>query len=134
MSDGGGRPAPETAHAVDARIEGWFADRGWQIFDFQRETWAACAAGESGLIHAPTGTGKTLAAWFAAVGDWLNRAEDDGITPGLTVLWITPLRALAADTTTRHRNPASKGKRLWPPPPECRIPSPSCTLARGIIM
>ena len=113
MSDGGGRPAPETAHAVDARIEGWFADRGWQIFDFQRETWAACAAGESGLIHAPTGTGKTLAAWFAAVGDWLNRAEDDGITPGLTVLWITPLRALAADTTAHLAASAAELGLNW---------------------
>ncbi|MES1953061.1 ligase-associated DNA damage response DEXH box helicase [Salinisphaera hydrothermalis] len=84
---------------VDPRIERWFADRDWQIFDFQREAWAAQRRGESGLIHAPTGTGKTLAAWFGAVNDWLARADDEAATPGLTVLWITPLRALAADTT-----------------------------------
>ena len=61
---------------AEARIEGWFAARDWQIFDFQREAWAAYAAGESGLIHAPTGTGKTLAAWFAALGDWLSARRE----------------------------------------------------------
>ncbi len=34
-------------------------------FAFQEEVWEACARGESGLLHAPTGMGKTLA---AAVG------------------------------------------------------------------
>ncbi|MGI9177428.1 MAG: hypothetical protein ACR2IT_06175, partial [Pirellulales bacterium] len=41
----------------------WFAARGWEPFPFQEETWAAAVAGTSGLVHAPTGTGKTLAAW-----------------------------------------------------------------------
>ncbi len=82
-------------------IEDWFARRDWQSFDFQREAWAAYARGESGLIHAPTGTGKTLAVWFAALNDWLERTHDLAATPPLKVLWITPLRALAADTA-RH--------------------------------
>ncbi|HET7315787.1 ligase-associated DNA damage response DEXH box helicase [Salinisphaera sp.] len=85
--------------AADARIERWFSDRNWRIFDFQRQAWAAQRRGESGLIHAPTGTGKTLAAWFGALGDWLATTDNASATPGLTVLWITPLRALAADTT-----------------------------------
>ncbi len=58
---------------------------------FQEETWAAYARGESGLIHAPTGLGKTLAAWLGPVMQCAGAA-------GLRVLWITPLRALAADT------------------------------------
>ena len=49
------------------------------------------AAGESGLLHATTGSGKTLAVWLGA----LQRARPG---PGLQVLWITPMRALAADT------------------------------------
>ena len=70
----------------------WFAARGWQPFDFQREVWAAMAEGASGLLHATTGSGKTYAVWMGALG----RA-----TPhrGLQVLWLTPMRALAADTT-----------------------------------
>lgn len=42
----------------------WFARRGWQPFSFQREVWAAYLRGESGLIHAATGAGKTYAAWM----------------------------------------------------------------------
>ena len=37
---------------------GWFAQRGWRPFDFQREVWVAMAEGRSGLLHATTGAGK----------------------------------------------------------------------------
>ena len=57
--------------------------------------------GESGLIHAATGTGKTLAAWIGPLLEWM---EGDGeINPPLRVLWITPLRALVADTENSLR-------------------------------
>jgi len=69
----------------------WFEQRGWKPLPFQKEAWQAYAAGKSGLIHAPTGLGKTLAAWLGPV---MAHGEESG----LRVLWITPLRALAADT------------------------------------
>jgi len=72
--------------------EAWFASRGWAPFPFQREVWRAMVAGESGLLHATTGSGKTYAVWIGA----LQRATAHR---GLQVLWITPMRALAADTT-----------------------------------
>ncbi len=53
---------PVPAASPLARIEAWFASRGWKPFDFQREVWEAYRNGESGLIHAATGTGKTYAA------------------------------------------------------------------------
>ena len=84
--------------AADSRTDGWFERRGWQPLDFQREAWAAYRAGESGLIHAPTGTGKTLAAWLGPVQEYLDEASQGDSQPPLTVLWVTPLRALAADT------------------------------------
>ena len=68
--------------------------RGWQPFDFQREVWAHLAAGRSGLLHATTGAGKTYAVWMGA----LQRRVARPAAP-LQVLWITPMRALAADTT-----------------------------------
>jgi ATP-dependent Lhr-like helicase len=97
----------------DDRIGAWFTARDWQIFDFQRDAWAAYANGESGLIHTPTGTGKTLAAWFAAVGHWLNTTSDTNDTPALTVLWITPLRALAADTIAHLQTSAAELDLNW---------------------
>jgi ATP-dependent helicase Lhr and Lhr-like helicase len=103
------------------RIDAWFQSRGWTPFAFQREVWDAYNAGENGLVHAATGTGKTLAAWCGALIEWLaeqgstSRAVPDaGVprprtrrdkAPALRVLWITPLRALAADTEEALRQP-----------------------------
>jgi ATP-dependent helicase Lhr and Lhr-like helicase len=70
----------------------WFAKQHWPVADFQRQAWAAYARGASGLISAPTGAGKTLAAF----GGPLLQAE--GHHEPLRVLWITPMRALAGDT------------------------------------
>ena len=62
------RPAPvPQALQVAARTDAWFAARGWRVFPFQREVWTAAAAGQSGLLHASTGAGKTFAVWFAAL-------------------------------------------------------------------
>ena len=47
---------------------GWFAQRGWRPFDFQREVWVAMAEGRSGLLHATTGAGKTYAVALGALG------------------------------------------------------------------
>ncbi len=93
------------------QVEAWFTSRDWTPFAFQREVWAAYARGESGLIHAATGTGKTYAAWLGPVLEALAepapfkkpRKRIDA-TP-LRVLWITPLRALAADTEQALRDP-----------------------------
>src|SRR5947207_7021020 len=101
-------------HTGIERVEQWFADRGIEPFAFQRETWNAYLAGESGLIQAPTGMGKTLAAalgpmiefcstGFQPVPRGANRAPRHGLKTratanSLTMLWITPLRALASDT------------------------------------
>jgi ATP-dependent Lhr-like helicase len=75
--------------------EGWFAAQGHAPFAFQREVWAYVAAGRAGLLHASTGAGKTYAVYFGL----LNRALAGEITGGgLRLLWVTPMRALAADT------------------------------------
>jgi ATP-dependent helicase Lhr and Lhr-like helicase len=80
--------------------EAWFTARGWQPFEFQCEVWAAMAAGRSGLLHATTGSGKTYAVWFGALLRGLNLGAPSQATPApLGVLWLTPMRALAADTT-----------------------------------
>ena len=98
------------------RFEDWFAARGWSPFAFQRDVWDAYGAGESGLIHAATGTGKTLAAWGGPIGEWIDeqtlmapptpgKRPRRSTAPPLRVLWITPLRALAADTEEALRQP-----------------------------
>jgi ATP-dependent Lhr-like helicase len=84
----------------------WFAQRGWQPFAFQREVWAAMAAGSSGLLHATTGSGKTFAVWGGA----LLRGQPGS---GLQVLWLTPMRALAADSTRALQEPLAALRPDW---------------------
>lgn len=92
-------PAPERPAPLLA-AEAWFAGRGWEPFAFQREVWQAMVAGRSGLLHATTGSGKTYAVWMGALARMAARPAS-----GLQVLWITPMRALAADSTRALAEP-----------------------------
>ena len=97
-----------------AALDGWFAARGWQPFAFQRRVWAAAARGQSGLLHATTGAGKTYAVWFAALGRALQqRAAGADDSSGLRVLWLTPMRALAADTQRALEAPLAELLPGW---------------------
>ncbi len=63
----------------------------------QELAWPPIAAGENVLLIAPTGTGKTLAA-FLAVLDRLVRARMAGtLGPGLRCVYVSPLRSLNYD-------------------------------------
>ncbi|MFC3472719.1 ligase-associated DNA damage response DEXH box helicase [Massilia oculi] len=96
---------------VAQRLSEWYETRGWTAFPFQRAVWKAALKGESGLLHANTGAGKTFAVWFAA----LQRAGlDKGrAKAGLRVLWITPMRALAADTQRALEDSAAELLPEW---------------------
>ncbi|MFZ4878303.1 ligase-associated DNA damage response DEXH box helicase [Janthinobacterium sp. Mn2066] len=83
--------------ALMLRIEQWFVERGWTVFPFQRTVWRAAGQGRSGLLHASTGSGKTYAVWFGALLR-AERQQRKGRKQGLRIVWITPMRALAADT------------------------------------
>ncbi len=96
------------------RADAWFSRQGWQAFPFQQAVWAAMTEGQSGLLHATTGSGKTLAVWMGAL---LRGRSDSGRTAalksGLQVLWLTPMRALAADTTRALQLPLSDLQPGW---------------------
>jgi ATP-dependent Lhr-like helicase len=91
----------------------WLRSRGWKPFAFQREVWRAIADGASGLLHANTGTGKTLAVWLGALQALPEAPGGARTAPPLTVLWITPMRALAADTLRALREPMSVLAPHW---------------------
>jgi ATP-dependent Lhr-like helicase len=79
----------------------WFAQRNWQPFPFQEQVWTAYLAGKSGLLHAPTGMGKTFAVAMGPLLEELALREAGAAKKrerGLKLLWLTPLRALANDT------------------------------------
>ena len=89
-------------HHARAEADKFFRHRKWKPFPFQKNTWDAYQQGKSGLVHAPTGTGKTYAVWTPTLLEWMSEQKDGKIpkrAPHLRVLWLTPLRALVEDTT-----------------------------------
>lgn len=81
-------------------IHQWFQQKNWQQFAFQLEMEDAYLAGYSGLLNAPTGSGKTFAMFLPFLVDYINTYPTDYKTRqnnGLLMLWITPLRALTND-------------------------------------
>jgi ATP-dependent Lhr-like helicase len=81
-------------------IREWMGSQGRQPFAFQEETWEHVLAGESGLVNAPTGCGKTFSVFLGVLIDFINRHPEDwrkvgGL--GMQLLWVSPLRALAKD-------------------------------------
>ncbi len=77
----------------------WFESRGWQPFAFQLEAWEAYLKGSSGLVNAPTGSGKTYSLlmpvaieYMAAHPDFATRKPE-----GLQAIWISPIRALSKE-------------------------------------
>ena len=100
-------PQPSTPNQS---LERYFDTIGFRPFRFQRSVWRAYRAGQSGLVHSATGTGKTLAAWMGPLLSFLEKNRDPTQwnpkrPPPLRVLWITPLRALAGDTEQSLRAP-----------------------------
>jgi ATP-dependent Lhr-like helicase len=81
-------------------ISEWFALKQWQQFPFQKEVERAFLKGYSGLLNAPTGSGKTFAMFLPFIADYINKHPKDyqkRTNNGLQLLWITPLRALTND-------------------------------------
>ncbi len=102
---------------VPIHLAQYFSRRGWTVFPFQGEVWRRALSGTSGLLHAVTGSGKTMAVWGAALARELQRrsvpTRKPGAEPGggISVLWITPLRALSTDTVRAMRK-SSEGVGL----------------------
>ncbi len=88
------------------------------------------AEGRSGLLHASTGAGKTLAVWLGLLMRFASAAPDETAptaienkarknkaqlpeAPPLTVLWLTPMRALASDTLRALRAPTEALAPRW---------------------
>ncbi len=81
-------------------IQQWYKQKNWEQFAFQSEMEAAYLNGFSGLLNAPTGSGKTFALFLPFLADYINKYPDTYTSRknnGLLMLWITPLRALTND-------------------------------------
>ena len=87
--------------------------------------WPAIASGLDVLIAAPTGSGKTLAAFLVCI-DRLFReapAPDGGDDERTRVVYVSPLKALAADIQQNLQTPLAE---IRPSPRRWGSPRPTC--------
>lgn len=84
---------------------GWFAQRGWQPRPHQLALVEAAAAGQSALLVAPTGAGKTLAGFLPSLLDLAQRGPR---APALHTLYVSPLKALTVDVARNLMDPVGQ--------------------------
>ncbi|MBV9761943.1 MAG: DEAD/DEAH box helicase [Acidobacteriaceae bacterium] len=104
------RPAAEIAATADPLGHFHAPVREWFEAVFEAPTapqtlgWPAISRGESTLILAPTGTGKTLAAFLWAIDRLMFSPQPQG-AERCRVLYISPIKALAVDVERNLRAP-----------------------------
>jgi ATP-dependent helicase Lhr and Lhr-like helicase len=111
--DAGAVAAPSTAivgedrnSALPSQFENWFASRGWSIRPHQSALIDHARRGESVLLVAPTGGGKTLAGFLPSLIDLA--AAPARRTSRLHTLYISPLKALAVDVARNLEAPVAE--------------------------
>jgi ATP-dependent Lhr-like helicase len=85
------------------RFAAWFAGQGWTPRPHQLAMLDAARAGESVLLIAPTGGGKTLAGFLPILVDLAENPR-----PGLHTLYVSPLKALATDIARNLLRPVEQ--------------------------
>ncbi|MRD46253.1 ligase-associated DNA damage response DEXH box helicase [Caenimonas koreensis DSM 17982] len=106
-------PPIDPSSRIESPVQQWLAGRGWAAFEFQQEVWQAIAQGRSGMLHATTGSGKTYAVWLGILDRLLHDHPPDRGAEPLRAIWLTPMRALAADTTRALSQPLHALAPQW---------------------
>jgi ATP-dependent Lhr-like helicase len=93
-------------HPATAR---WFASRFREPTEPQARAWPLIQAGRDALIAAPTGSGKTFAAFLTAIDSLLTQGLDGTLSDGTQVVYVSPLKALSNDVHPRRAVPPGRG-------------------------
>lgn len=83
----------------------WFENTLGEPTPVQKEAWQMIAQEEHVLVSAPTGTGKTLSAFLVFLDQMKRQAEEGTLKQELQLVYISPLKSLAADIRENLRRP-----------------------------
>jgi len=108
MTPDGGKSVLSLFHPV---VAGWFTSRFASPSAVQSAAWPAICAGQHTLIAAPTGAGKTLAAFLAALDELLRRGLAGRLANETHVVYVSPLRALSNDIERNLQEPLAGIRR-----------------------
>jgi ATP-dependent Lhr-like helicase len=86
-------------------VSGWFQKTFATPTACQRAAWPAIQAGRHTLIAAPTGSGKTFAAFLAAIDELVCRGQCGALADETQVLYVSPLKALSNDIQRNLEQP-----------------------------
>jgi len=86
-------------------VENWFRATHGQPSEPQRRGWPEIRARRHTLIAAPTGSGKTLSAFLAAIDDLIVSGLAGTLKDEIRVLYVSPLKALSNDIEKNLRQP-----------------------------
>jgi len=95
-------------HPATAR---WFASRFREPTEPQARAWPLIQAGRDALIAAPTGSGKTFAAFLTAIDSLLTQGLDGTLGDGTQVVYVSPLKALSNDVQKNLAEPLAEIRR-----------------------
>ncbi len=87
------------------QVARWFEGRFGSPTSPQRGAWPHIKDGRHTLVAAPTGSGKTLCAFLSAIDDLVWRGQDGELPDELSVLYISPLKALSTDIEKNLQEP-----------------------------
>ncbi len=83
----------------------WFQDTLGEPTPIQKEAWPMISEGNHVLVSAPTGTGKTLSAFFVFLDSMKRQAEEGILKQELQLIYISPLKSLATDIRENLKRP-----------------------------
>lgn len=83
----------------------WFVNTLGEPTPVQKESWPIIAKGHHALISAPTGTGKTLSAFFVFLDRMKRQAQAGCLQQELKLIYVSPLKSLAADIRENLNRP-----------------------------
>src|SRR5258708_2855472 len=86
----------------------WFGPRSRDPTEPQQRAWPMIQAGRDVLIAAPTGAGKTFAAFLAAIDSLLRQGLDGTLTDETQVVYVSPLKALSNDVQKNLSEPLAE--------------------------
>ncbi len=98
-------------------VAAWFRERFGEPTPIQRLAWPALATNRHLLLSAPTGTGKTLAAFLPILNRLLDPDTAGANTPSVRCLYVAPLKALvlARSGGAHGRHPGGGTAAASPP-------------------
>ena len=120
-------PGPDAADVLAGfhpAVRAWFEQRfPAGPTPAQAGAWPAIASGVDTLVSAPTGSGKTLSAFFVAIDAlWQAHERGEPVAGQTQVVYVSPLKALATDISENLTRPLAEIEKTaremgYEPPP-----------------